>query len=227
MSRTARAAKGGLIYHVYNRGNGRLRIFNRPEDYALFIDLLREGQTRAEARLLGFCLMPTHWHLLVWPKGDRDLAAFVGWVSNTHVRRWHQMHATAGGGHLYQGRYRSFPVQADTHVADLLQFMEANPLRAGIVEDLSAWGYSSMHVRKLGHAGNSICPLHSWVLPQYDEWQIKLNKPQPKELVEQIRTSIKRERPFGDDAWVKKIAAELNLQRTLRDPWRPTRREFA
>lgn len=86
MPRVARAAKGGYIYHVYNRGNGRLRLFNRPEDYDFFLGLIKECQAQTRMRLLGYCLMPTHWHLVLWPKADGELSRFVAWISNTHPK---------------------------------------------------------------------------------------------------------------------------------------------
>ena len=103
--RTARAAAGGVVYHVINRGNCRMPIFQKPGDFQAFVTLLREACQRVPGmRLLAYCLMGNHWHLVLWPRSDGDLARFVGWVSNTHVRRWRQHRGSVGEGHLYQGR---------------------------------------------------------------------------------------------------------------------------
>jgi REP element-mobilizing transposase RayT len=100
-----------LVYHVLNRGNGRQALFDADTDYLLFQRILWQAQRRLPMRLIGYCLMPNHWHLLLWPHGDGDLSEFMRWLTVTHTQRWHAIHGTAGAGHLYQGRFKSFPVQ--------------------------------------------------------------------------------------------------------------------
>ena len=109
MARRARSVVGGEIYHVMNRGNCRMRIFHKPADYLAFMRIMEAGRERTGMRILAFCLMPNHWHMVLWPKKAEDLAEFVAWVSNTHVRRWRENRDAVGEGHLYQGRFRSFP----------------------------------------------------------------------------------------------------------------------
>jgi putative transposase len=75
MPRTARAALGGLLYHVLNRGNGLRRVFRKPGDYLAFTNLLVAAQERAAVEVFAFCLMPNHWHLPLRPQGDGNLAA--------------------------------------------------------------------------------------------------------------------------------------------------------
>ena len=72
MPRTARAALGGLIYHVLNRGNGRMGIFRKPADYQAFAAILLDGKQRARVNLFGFCLMPNHWHLVLRPEAELE-----------------------------------------------------------------------------------------------------------------------------------------------------------
>jgi len=224
MSRTARAAPGGHIYHVYNHGNGRLRIFNRAEDYDLFVGLLAEGQRRTRVRVLSFCVMPTHWHVIVWPREDGGLSEFMRWVSNTHVRRWHQMHRTVGGGHIYQGRYRSFPIQEGEPLLKVMGYVEANALRAGLVAQAEDWKWSAVCVRSADTAAE--IPVRGPVTLPMD-WRKCVNRsPAVSELVE-LRTCVWRGRPFGDGEWVRETAKAMDLERTLRNPWRPRRRLFA
>ena len=132
MPRTARAAIGGIVYHVLNRGNGRMGVFRKPGDYRAFLQLLLDGKTKAHIELFGFCLMPNHWHLVLRPKGDRDLAGYLSWVTNTHVKRY-RAHYRRTSGHLYQGRYKSFPVENDVYFLALMRYVEANPLKAGLL----------------------------------------------------------------------------------------------
>ena len=112
MPRTKRAAVGGLVYHVLNRGNGRMQVFRKEGDYRAFLDLMALARTKADVELFGFCLMPNHWHRVLRPRADRDLAAYLSWLTHTHVKRY-RSHYKSTSGHLYQGRYKSFPVKDD------------------------------------------------------------------------------------------------------------------
>jgi putative transposase len=85
MGRARRAADGGVVYHVLNRANARLPIFERDEDFAAFERILAEGRERYDMRILAYCLLSNHWHWLLWPKRDGDLSRFVGWVTLTHT----------------------------------------------------------------------------------------------------------------------------------------------
>ena len=88
MPRAARIAPGGLVYHVLNRGVGRMRLFSKEKNFAAFEDLLEETLESWPMRVCTYCLMPDHWHLVLWPKQDGDLAAFMQQLTTKHVRRW-------------------------------------------------------------------------------------------------------------------------------------------
>ena len=113
MGRAKRAATGGIIFHVLNRANARQRNFDHNDDYAAFERVLEQAVDRFDTRLLAYCLMPNHWHMVVWPRKDDELSRFVGWLTLTHTQRRHANRQSAGTGHLYQGRFKSFPVQDD------------------------------------------------------------------------------------------------------------------
>src|SRR4249919_570309 len=111
MPRRLRFASGGYVYHVLNRAVGRRTIFKKDGDYAAFEAILREAQDFQPMRLLAYCLMPNHWHLVVWPKSDGDLSRYARWLTVTHTQRHHAHYHTAGTGPVYQGRFKSFPIQ--------------------------------------------------------------------------------------------------------------------
>jgi len=121
------------IYHVINRANARLPIFFNEKDYLLFDSILVEGKTKFDMRILAYCLMPNHFHLVLWPMEDGDLQRFMQWVTLTHTQRWHSQNKTIGTGHLYQGRYKSFLIQKDNHLLSAIRYVERNPLRAKLV----------------------------------------------------------------------------------------------
>ncbi|MDF0676138.1 MAG: transposase [Nitrospira sp.] len=103
MPRAARASAGGLCYHVINRGNARAEVFRKAEDYAAFRDLLAEAVDRVRMRVLAYCLMPNHFHLVLWPRGDGDLSRFMQWLLTAQVRRYHRHYHLSG--HVWQGRF--------------------------------------------------------------------------------------------------------------------------
>ena len=126
MPRTARVAPGGYVFHVLNRGNGRMNLFHKDADFFAFERILAEGIKRYPVDLLSYCLMTNHWHLVLRPRADDGLGRLMGWVCVTHVRRHHEHYHSRGGGHLYQGRFKSFPVQEDRHFLMLCRYVEAN-----------------------------------------------------------------------------------------------------
>src|SRR3989304_4488952 len=107
MGRPLRAAAGDVIYHVLNRANARLPIFEKPSDFEAFERVLGEAHARVAMRILAYCIMPNHWHLVLWPRRDGELSEFMAWLTLTHTQRWHARHRSAGAGHLYQGRFKS------------------------------------------------------------------------------------------------------------------------
>src|SRR5271157_1923141 len=109
MPRTARSIEAGMVDHVLNRGNGRLRLFHKRSNYDAFERVLVEGLKRYPVDLLTHCLMPNHWHRVVRPRTDVALRRLMGWVGVTHVRRHHEHYHRRDAGHLYQGRFKAFP----------------------------------------------------------------------------------------------------------------------
>ena len=220
MPRTARAADGGIVYHVLNRGNGRMKIFREPEDYQAFVGLILDAQQRAEVELFGFCLMTNHWHLVLRPKGLGDLAAYLSWLSNTHVKRY-RAHYRRTSGHLYQGRYKSFPVQEEHYFLRLMRYVEANPLRAKMVERAQDWPWSSAGCgRKLSEQ-----MLDAWPVDRPPSWLAMVNRPLSAEEAAQLKESLTRGRPFGDEKWTQRITTRLGLQYTLNPRGRPRKPE--
>ncbi len=106
-------APGGIVYHTLNRGNGRNELFHKPEDYSAFERIMTEAMHRCPIRLLAYCLMPNHWHMVLWPREEGEMTEFLRWITLTHSQRLHAHRHTTGWGHIYQGRFKSFPIEQD------------------------------------------------------------------------------------------------------------------
>ena len=102
MPRKARKAPGGIVFHCINRGVGRNRLFHKPQDYAAFEPVLAYALEAVPVRLLAYCLMPNHWHLLLWPEEKGQLGKFMHRLTMTHTRRYQEHYREVGYGHLYQ-----------------------------------------------------------------------------------------------------------------------------
>ncbi|MCU0917943.1 MAG: transposase [Planctomycetes bacterium] len=218
MPRRKRIALGGYVYHVLNRANGRLRIFRKDNDFLAFERILADGVQRFGMRLCGYCLMNNHWHLLLWPREDGDLSAFLRWVTQTHAQRYHTAHGTVGIGHVYQGRYKSFPVQDDRHYLTVLRYIESNPLRAGLVPRAPQWPWSSFSVRR---GRECALPLAEGPVELPDNWTRLVHQHLEPEDVEVIDRSVRRGVPLGEASWILTTAERLQLTSTLRPKGRP------
>ena len=220
MARPLRAAPGGFVYHVLNRANARHEIFEKDADYLAFERTLVEIQERIPMRILAWCLMPNHWHLVLWPQHDGSLSDYMRLVTLTHTQRWHAHHKTAGTGHLYQGRFKSFIVQADAHFLAVCRYVEHNALRANLVERAEEWRWCSLwrtH-RALTDQSPRIEP---WPVPRPRNWTAYVNQAGMSSEIAAVRRCARRGTPYGQAKWVQRTANLLGLECTLRSRGRP------
>jgi putative transposase len=220
MPRTRRQAPGGYAYHALNRAAARLKLFRKNADYAAFVRVIDEALERHPIRLLGYCLMPTHWHFVLWPAADGELSAFLRWLTLTHSVRWHKSHRSIGSGHLYQNRFKSFAIEADSHLFSVLRYVERNPLRAGLVKRAEDWPWSSLACRLADNEATHK-RLHGGPVSLPSKWVRLVNQPQTDAELEALRQSVARGRPYGSESWVQKVVHQLGLESTIRPRGRP------
>jgi putative transposase len=221
MPRRIRVASGGYAYHIMNRSVGRARIFRKDRDYEAFEKVLIQAKKRLPMRILGWCVMPNHWHLVLWPQGDGDLSEFMRWLTVTHTQRWHAAHDTSGTGPLYQGRFKSFPIQEDDHLLMVIRYVERNALRANLVERAGQWRWSSLWCRE---HGDPIAVLDEGPIILPRDWLQHVQLPETEAELAALRQSVVRGLPFGHELWQQRTAKRLGLQSTLRPRGRPAKR---
>ena len=210
MPRLPRRFQNGECHHVINRGNVRSRLFFDAADYQLFLDLLTRAAEKFDIGLLGYCLMPNHWHLVVIPGETSELSRTMHWLTSSHVHRWLKMHERNGPGHVYQGRFLSIPVQHGIHVCRILRYVERNALAAELVTRAEDWPWGSAHQRLNGNAG-PVLQRQSF-LPD-DQWLEHVNSPH---VDDEIAAAIRRNLPVGDASWVRARDEALGLRHGFR-----------
>ena len=223
MPRTARIAPGGMIFHVLNRGVGRMRLFLKDADFEAFERNILKTLESRPMRICAYCLLSNHGHLVLWPERDGDLGAFMQKLTITHVRNWQENRHRVGYGHLYQGRYKSFPVESDDYFYQVVRYVERNALRANLVTRAEDWRWSSLWRRVHGTAEDRR-PLSPWPLPRPRNWAELVSQPQTEAELEAIRRSLTRGQPYGSETWVRKTVEQLGLESTLRPRGRPRKK---
>jgi len=221
MPRKPRISLGNICYHVLNRGNGRNTVFHKDGDYAAFLKLIKQAGDRIPMRLLSYCLMPNHFHMVLWPKHDGDLSKWMQWLTTAHVRRYHRHYDSSG--HVWQGRFKSFPIQTDEHLLTVMRYVERNPVRAKTIPVRKAqnWNWSSIGT-----------PPNDTIVPKLDpgpvkrrkDWLAWVNKPVTQSERDALEACIARGQPFGEDKWKSKTAKRLGIESSMRPRGRPRKK---
>jgi len=218
MARPPRADEAGGLYHALNRGNARAEIFHAPEDYQAFERIIAEGLKAYDVALFCYQLMPNHWHLVLRPNRDGEMSKFLRWITATHTMRYHAHYHTSGEGHVYQGRFKSFPIQDDSHFLTVCRYVERNALRAQLVRRAEDWRWGSLWNWLRSTEPSLLSP---WPIPRLPKWVKRVNEPLSEGDLAAVRKSVERGRPFGDADWLESTAARFGLESTLRPRGRP------
>jgi putative transposase len=169
--------------------------------------------------------MPNHWHLVLRPHADGTLSDFVRWLTVTHTQRYHAAHRTGGTGPLYQGRFKSFPVQDDGHLLSLIRYVERNPVRANLVERADDWRWGSASNRAaLAPLGPPLLPMDRWPAEHGwtpTTWPRHVDEPHTAAELAALRTTLARGRPLGESPWRERVANRHGLDASLRPLGRP------
>jgi len=184
-----------------NRSAKQLTLFDGPADYDAFLNVLGEAESVCPIRLLEYCVMPNHWHLLVWPERDDQLARYMRWITGVHGQRWRRARAQQGKGAVYQGRYRWVAVQDGTHYDVARRYIVQNPVRGRLVDQPEDWPWSS---------ASSLPVLARPTLadgprPRSEDRPHSTEPLLDAVTAERMRSSLRNGQPFGDPRWSRTL----------------------
>jgi putative transposase len=231
MGRQPRPVADGLLYHALNRGNNRHAVFFGSDDFETFLHSLRQTQLRYPFFLFAYCLMNNHFHLLLQPENGQSISRIMQSLTVAHT--WHYHRAYQSVGHVWQGRFRSPVIQDDGHALTVMRYIEANPLRAGMVTDLADWSWSSYGAHGLGKPNPMLTVLPCWETlgatePQRQQfWRRWVHQPLSEHELAALRRAVTSGRPFGEAAWVARTIGQLRLRFSERRRGRPRKQPSA
>lgn len=216
MPRRARRSLQGAVFHVMNRAVRRTILFETAADYLAFARVVTEALARFDVKIIAYCLMPNHWHLVILCERVAELSRCMHWLEGTHANRWNGAHGTRGRGAVYQGRFKAVPVQKSRSLIRVCRYVERNALRAGLVPAAEAWRWSSLYAQC--NKCDDI-PLERWPIPRPVNWIEFVNTPETENELAALREAVRRNHPIGSTAWAAAVAPFVGL--TLRRKGRP------
>ena len=197
-----------------------MALFSADADYRAFAGIMTETLVKIPLRICAFCIMPNHWHFVVWPKTSNELADFFQRLSVTHATRFQHFNQRVGAGHVYQGRFKAFPIERDDHFYQVVRYVERNPLRAHLVNNAEAWRWSSLWLRNQSSTMQQTM-LSDWPVSLPENWIELVNRPQNEAELESVRRCVRKGAPLGGREWTAATAKTFGLESTLRPRGRP------
>ncbi len=220
MPRANRIDVGNEVFHCLNRTVGKQKIFLKDKDYQAFERILEEVTDITGMRILAYCIMPNHFHLVLYPEQNGDLSNFMKRLTITHTQRYRVATNTVGEGPVYQGRYKSFIIQDDAHLFTVLRYIERNPLTANLIKEPLDWKYSSLYRRYKGNEKQKQL-LTPWMVEEPRDYLDILKNPLTPNELEKLERSENRGVPYGDEEYVLNKVEKYSLQSTVRPKGRP------
>jgi putative transposase len=185
-------------------------------DFDAFAAIFRDGFERFKIKVISYEVMDNHWHFVVICDRIADLSKMMHWAEGKHANNWAGAHRARGRGYVYQGRFKSIPVQTSTSLIRVCRYVERNALRKNLVARAEDWTWGSLYAR----CNNcDAIPLSAWPIPQPANWIELVNTPQTAAELADIRRRINKDLPIGTQAWVKAVAPFVGM--SLRPVGRP------
>jgi putative transposase len=222
MPRHSRISPDGFVQHVLNRGDHRETLFYTADDFILFLSLIAEAACRVPMRILAYCIMRNHFHLLLWPYVGDDLPRFMHMLMVLHINRHRYRHPPESPGHIYQSRYTNVIVEHGRSIVSVAKYIECNAMNAGLVRRAEAYPWSSASPLAT-HPDRPV--LSAWPIQKPHDWLILLNLRTPASELKRIQRSAARGAPYGSPAWTARVVKEFGLEHTMRGQGRPSAEE--
>ena len=220
MGRPKRDCPGGYVYHVLNRANARATLFDKAGDYAAFLRVLAETQQRHPLRLLAFCLMPTHWHLLFWPEDDGQVSPFLHDLTLTHTRAGWPTATASAAATCTRAASSPSPSAVTSTCSPWPATSSATPI-APVWRSGPRTGRGASLWQRLGRPVPPAVALSAWPMPLPEDWIDWVNTPQTEAEVLALRECVKRGRPMAGMRGCDRRRRDWTLTPTLRPRGRP------
>ena len=203
--RRLKCARDGTVFHVCNRGVLKKPIFSDEFDYYVCEQILGESIEKYEVPLYAYCLMPNHWHLLVEAPSGKVLIQMLQRFSSVHARAIRRKQQNQGTGAVYQSRYRAHAVQRHESFLRVQDYIEQNPVKAGLCGSPKDWRWSSANTQngqiRLSQAELSVSLTNS--NQQEGSWHAR------------IESALFGQRPLGDLEWQKSFLSSPSPSQSL------------
>jgi putative transposase len=228
MPRRARLRIADAPLHIIQRGNNRGACFFADHDYGCYLQHLGELAGRHACAIHAYVLMTNHVHLLLTPRGPDGASLLMKHLGQRYVQYVNRVYERSGT--LWEGRFRSSIVQAETHLLRCQRYIELNPVRAGMVDSPDAYRWSSFAANALGHRDPLLTP-HSLFLAlgtreasrRAAYLELFRSELEPREL-EEIRASANAGYALGNERFRKEIEIALGRRAGPGKPGRPVRK---
>jgi len=221
MARARRCVLPGTPCHITQRGVDRRETFSNDTDRLTYLSLLQQNLSDCGVRLLGWCLMSNHVHLIAVPLRDKSLSILLRRVHGRYAQYYNAWARRTG--HLWQNRYFAC-VLAPDHLWTALAYVERNPVRAGMVARARDYAWSSADAHVSGVDRHGVLDMDWWRREGRRDWEEVLDSV-PALTDEDIRAATYAGRPFGSEAFLREMAEHFDRHWTRGRPKKKPARE--
>lgn len=218
MPRIARAVATGYPHHIVQRGNNRQPVFFKEEDRFLYFSLLKKYSEKWGARVLAYCLMTNHVHLLIIPKKDESLYKMMQGITLCYTQYINRTYSKTG--RLWESRYHSCIVDKDAYLWSVARYIEQNPVRAKIIRKPEDYPYSSAKAHILS-LPDDLLGGEFFSDRQRKDYVAFIRERIAEKEINELKYHTRTGRPFGREGFLNKMERRLNRELSVRRPGRP------
>ncbi len=161
-----------------------MNVFFKPNDYQFYLDLLKEWSNQAQLDIWAYCLMNNHIHIIAVPHNIDSLRLALSQTHRRYASMLNKRENTTG--HLWEGRFKSYPIDNDAYLLSAVRYIERNPLTAGIVKNPKEylWSSAAPHINKAKHALLNDAPLRAMI----SNWEYFLAEQEHPHILKELES---------------------------------------